>query len=331
MISATGMKETARFLAGTALIVCCLTLAGCSTGDATRSREGSDIVQSMSFWQPYLLYILASPHPRLYVEVDAVEGCAPSDRVLNKLRDFLTTYCNKPGGIEIGRSDVIPIATARGILPNPLARKYLDGPPDDPNAPSPAFMYVLYYSGALSDKHPGPEAGHAGKKITSRPRQRNVHPHADFLPYPAIIFMNKYFHFSRFILGWQRRLCKRCVAELADSSRQAPPSNLCFVGPVLVRSENGYHILSLPRCMRIVLGDLAEQDCRDFAAGVRAETPAPSDDNEEFLVDAQIKQEVLDDPVKMRDIINRVKNDPYEAVRGAAAKIWSEAEPACTR
>jgi len=326
----------------------------------------------MSFWQPYLLYILAAPHPRLYVEVDAVEGCAPSDRALSKLRDFLAAYCDKPGGIEIVRSDVIPIAAARGILPNPLARKYLNGPPNDPNAPSTAFMYVLYYSGALSDKHAGAEAGHAGKKASPHPRQREVHPHADLLPYPAIIFMNtnymtswgrgevlvheaghlsglarrstyaedyhclgftclmnEYFYFTRFMLGWQRRLCKRCVAELADSSRQPPPANLRFVGPVLVRSEDDYHILSLPKRMRIVLGDLTEQDCRDFAAGVLGKTPAPGGDNEEFLVGAQIRQEVLDDPAKMHDIISRVKNDPYDAVRDASARIWTETEPAC--
>ena len=82
--------------------------------------------------------------------------------------------------------------------------------------------------------------------------------------------------------------------------------------------------------MRIVLGDLTEEDCREFAVGVHAETPSPGGDNEEFLVSAQTKQEVLDDPAKMRDIISRIKNDPYEAVRGAAAKIWTEAEPAFT-
>jgi hypothetical protein len=86
------MKETPRFLAGTALIVCCLTLAGCSTGDAARTAEAPGIVQELSFWQPYLLYILASPHPRLYVEIDVVEGCAPSEAALNNLRNVLASY-----------------------------------------------------------------------------------------------------------------------------------------------------------------------------------------------------------------------------------------------
>jgi len=45
------------------------------------------------------------------VEVDAVEGCVPKQAALEKLRDFLSKYCNKPDGIEILRSDVIPIET----------------------------------------------------------------------------------------------------------------------------------------------------------------------------------------------------------------------------
>jgi hypothetical protein len=117
---------------------------------------------------------------------------------------------------------------------------------------------------------------------------------------------------------------------LAESSRQPPPSNLRFVGPVLVRSESGYHILSLPRRMRIVVGDLTEQDCRDFAAGVHDETPSPGGDNGEFLVDAHVDQEVLDDPATMRDLLSGIRTDPYEAVRGAAANPWSEVEPTGT-
>jgi hypothetical protein len=154
---------------------------------------------------------------------------------------------------------------------------------------------------------------------------------SDYHCLDAGCLMNKCFHFHRFVLGWQRRLCRRCVAQLADSSRPPPPSNLRFIGPVLVRSENGYHILSLPKRMRIVVGDLAEQDCRDFVAAVHAETTSPGGDNDEFRVDEVVKQEVVDEPAEMRDIINRVKDDPYEAVRDAAAKIWSEAESACTQ
>src|SRR2546426_3235292 len=119
--------EPSRFFA-TALIVSCLLLASCSTPNPRLSREGSDVIEIPESWKPNLLYLLASPHPRLYVEVDAVEGCAPNDVTLQNLRDFLSKYCNKPDGIEIVRSDVIPIEPARGISEKGLARKYINGP-----------------------------------------------------------------------------------------------------------------------------------------------------------------------------------------------------------
>src|SRR5215475_13106714 len=103
-----------------------LSLASCSAPKAPRSHSGPDAVKLTSFWQPQLLYILPSPHSRLYVEVDAVEGCQPSDATLNKLRDFLTTYCNKPDGIEIVRGDLIPAETARGVPLRALARKFMN-------------------------------------------------------------------------------------------------------------------------------------------------------------------------------------------------------------
>src|ERR1043165_2073016 len=40
------------------------------------------------FWQPYLLYRQASPCPRLYVEIDAVAGCEPSDTALKQLKEL---------------------------------------------------------------------------------------------------------------------------------------------------------------------------------------------------------------------------------------------------
>src|ERR1044071_768804 len=125
----------ARFCPGAMLIVTCLILTGCSIPTARRSQADSDIVKIPESWTPHLLYLLPSPHPRLYVEVDAVEGCMPDQAALQKLRDFLSKYCNKPDGIEIVGSDVIPIETARGISEKELARKFLNGPPKTTGSP----------------------------------------------------------------------------------------------------------------------------------------------------------------------------------------------------
>jgi tetratricopeptide (TPR) repeat protein len=136
-------------------------------------------------------------------------------------------------------------------------------------------------------------------------------------------------HLKRLLLGQnpitQRQLCDRCVAQLAESSRRAPSANLRFVGPVLVRSEAGYHVLSLPHRSRVIVGNLADQDCRDFAAAVRAETPLPGDDDGERRADGLPKEEVLREPAKLCAILDRAKADPYELVRSLASGWWARA------
>src|SRR4051812_13581821 len=133
-----------RFLP-TALLVSSLFIAGCSTPTASRPQRDSYVARIPESWNADLLYLLASPHPRLYVEVDAVEGCVPKAIALQKLRDLLSTYCNKPNGIEIVRSDVIPVEAARGIPEKALARKYMNGPENQSGSP-PAFIYMLFYN-----------------------------------------------------------------------------------------------------------------------------------------------------------------------------------------
>jgi hypothetical protein len=272
-----------RLVACGALVACGLALAGCSTPQAKRFSTGPDFTESLTFYVPDRLYLLVSPYPRLYVEVDAVQGCVPSEATLEKLRDFLRAYCDKPGGIEIARSDVIPVEAARGISPSALGRKYLDGPPENPAAPRAAFIYVLFYMDALCDQVPVPASRRPATGAASPPRVRTSNPHVDISPYPAMIYMSTHHvglrHFVGFkweekwnllheaghvlglafrpddasaghcrdwtclmsgagryrYLGLQRRLCERCVAQLAEASRQPPCTNLNFVRYWFVR------------------------------------------------------------------------------------------------
>lgn len=329
------------------------------------------MVKLNSFWQPQLLYILPSPYSRLYVEVDAVEGWQPSDETLNKLREFLSTYCAKPGGIEIVRGDVISTVTARGIPPTALARKFLNGPPDDTTNSPPAYLYVLYYDSSLCDKPPLAEAQEPRSKATQRPEPAPRKPHVDFLPYPSVIYMNpRYgpksaqndlliheaghelglagratnafayhclnekclmnwtirYHLGQLVFGMdpikQHSLCADCVAQLAQSANQAPPTNLRFVGPVLVRSEIGYDVLSLPNRVKLIAGGLTDQDCRDFVSVVRAE-PVPVK-NDDVRVAWLVKDELLREPANVNDSFNRARVDPLEPVRNTAPKIFAQ-------
>jgi tetratricopeptide (TPR) repeat protein len=355
-------------------ILGCLTLTSCSTPKAARATANAEALRITGFWQPHQLYLLASPHPRLYVEVDAVEESSPSDGTLNRLRDFLATYCKKPGGIEIARSDVIPLKQALGVLPSALARKFLNGPPTNGVEPPPAFLYVLFYNDVLSDRPVGVDTAHPGARPAPHRRLLNRNPHVDMLPYPAMIYMNVHFgfkssrdvlllheaghvlglafratnasdghclsraclmnpairdHLGRRLLGWdplepkQKQLCERCLAQLAASQAHPPPNNLRFVGPVLVRSEAGYHVLNLPHRAKVILGEVSEQDCRDFAAAVRAETASPGDTETEQRADASGKDDLLLDPPKLRELLTRINADPYWMVQRVASRLWT--------
>src|SRR5687768_1832846 len=182
------------------IVLACLILAGCAKGGATRPHtdessgrvaDGAGPLQRISFWEPQLLYLLNSPHPRLHVEVDAVEGCQPSDATLNKLRDFLAAHCHKPGAVHVARGNVIPARDARGRSPGTLARQHADGPPRGADDPPPAFMHVLFYDGALCDQSPaGAATAPAARPKPPRPKHARGQPHVRLLPYPAIIFIN---------------------------------------------------------------------------------------------------------------------------------------------
>jgi hypothetical protein len=366
------MRRSAKLqlIVGAILPLLAAYLTGCSTAKAPRSQSSPEAVKLTSFWQPQLLYILPSPHSRLYVEVDAVEGCQPSDTNLHKLREFLTTYCNKPDGIEIVRGDVIPASTARGIPLRALARKFMNGPPDN-NSGSPAYLYVLYCDPALCDKPALSDGEQRAVSTTSHHEPAVRKPHVDFLPYPPVMYINPSYgpksvqnelliheaghelglagrstnafayhcldkkclmnwtiryHIARSLLGMdpinQRHLCPLCIAQLSESAKQSPPANLRFVGPVLVRSETDFYVLSLPDRVKVIVGNLTEQDCRDFAAAVRAEKIPSNDDG--ARVDWFVKDEVVDRFAKVSDYFDQAKVDPLELVRTTAPRIFAQ-------
>src|SRR5581483_8097017 len=96
----------------------------------------------------------------------------------------------KPDGIEMKRSDIITREAALGLSPPALARKFLDGPPENAETSAPAFMYVLYYDGTLSGKT---NSGGSRLATAGRARARALrreHPHVDLFPYPAAMYIN---------------------------------------------------------------------------------------------------------------------------------------------
>ena len=62
----------------------------------------------------------------------------------------------------------------------------------------------------------------------------------------------------------------------------------------------------------MLVGDFREERSEDFAARVHAETPGA---NGSMRVICLARGEVLDDSVKVNQIINGFKNDPFDVVR----------------
>jgi tetratricopeptide (TPR) repeat protein len=71
--------------------------------------------------------------------------------------------------------------------------------------------------------------------------------------------------------------------------------------------------------VKVIAGELSDQDCRDFASAVRGEKIPPENDN--LRVNWLVKNEVLNEPAKIGELFDRAKADPLEPVRTTAPNI----------
>lgn len=342
--------------------VCLLLLLVISNGCVSR-KEPPKMAQkpSTSFWKPHRLYLDPLPHDRLYVEVDAVEGCEPSRAELQALGDVLQAHCRKPRGIEICQSSTIPKAEARGLSRRELARGWMNGPPAGKR--SPAYLYVLYYDDRLG----------------SRKEAARAKPHTELLPYPSAIFINRgyrpllkrwmmipvikheaghvlglamrpqnaqaahcteteclmqqnvAFHISRLLTGrdpvTQKTFCQHCLRQLETTSKQPPPTNLSFIGPVLVREQQGYRVLSLQGATALAIGGGREAAAKDFLNQERNRKTGPGENPDQTFYYAWIEDEIMKEPAKARACLDRACRDPYGIVREAAKGLRKQVFP----
>jgi hypothetical protein len=260
-----------------------LLAAGCQVFPKTST------VSSNRDWDHNNLYNTRAPYPRLYVEIDAVEGYAPSERDRLALEEFLRRYCDKPGGITVKVDTIIPRQTARNRTADSLAIEYMGGP----DVPDAAYLYVLYYNGRLQGKDRGVEnpsfshqpypivyidrayhmlgnpfgrtfsravllheTGHAlGLCATSSHHAKGGHctNHACRMN-PALNF-----NITRFVMlrnPWDNvELCKDCIADL-DRNRSSPAvASIDFWHGYYRRREAGYQVLGLPGLKYVRFGE----------------------------------------------------------------------------
>jgi hypothetical protein len=339
-----------------------LLLALICTGCASRKEPPKTAaVNPTSFWKPHLLYLNPKPHDRLYVEVDAVEGCKPSQEELEALGDVLKAHCLKPRDIEIDQSGVIPRAEAKGLSRRELARGWMNGPPATKRFP--AYLYVLYYDGRLG-----------GGKGAAR-----ANPHTELLPYPSAIFVNRGYkpsmgrwvttpliqheaghvlglamreenaqaghcteneclmqpniavHIFRLLTGrnpvTQKTFCQHCLKQLENSKKQPPAKNLSFIGPVLVREEMGYRVLSLQGATALAIGGGREEASNYFLNEERNRKTKPGENPDQTFYHAWIEDAVMRDRDKARAILDRACRDPYGMIRDSAEVLRKKAFP----
>lgn len=62
----------------------------------------------------------------------------------------------------------------------------------------------------------------------------------------------------------QTNLCTSCQRDLSEWRTGRPATNLFFVGPVMMRVEDGYYVASLPNELKLVSGDPAKFDVAGF-------------------------------------------------------------------
>jgi hypothetical protein len=90
---------------------------------------------------------------------------------------------------------------------------------------------------------------------------------------PCLMNASINFGLGKFILGrnpfTQTNLCENCRADLLADAAERTPDNLRFLGPMLVRSESNYHVVSLPSEVKLFSGDLSAFNTATFSEQAR--------------------------------------------------------------
>jgi hypothetical protein len=226
------------------------------------------------------------------VEIDAVKGSEPNEKTIETLHQYLLRYCDKPGEIQIVRNAPIPLKDAQATRPELLALRHMDGPVHSKHDGRTAYLYVLFYDSSqlLGKRYRRAVNPHA--KLLPYPAAiymdtRYIKKH-HLSKYEAQLLLHEVGH----ILGltwsqkrgddWrchcrnksclmyesyrvnilpfqkhrQKDLCELCKIDLEAARAAEADPKLKFMGPVMVRSEKDYHVLSLPAFVKLHFGPL---------------------------------------------------------------------------
>ena len=231
-----------------------------------------------TYCQPELPLLLSEPYSRLYVEVDTIESVEIPDGILDELKDFLSKYCRKPGGIEIVRNDIIQKSEYKDRSAEIVANLFIDGPPHDANDKQTAYIYVLFYDSKKMGKQRNFKTPHVNfpyscsvyydidfARIIKNRVARNfflhevghvlglckntAHGDGGHCSNKGCIMSTIGVSVTKSILGLPMKkldLCSDCQKDIKRAQATNPPTKMSFNGPFLVRQEQGYWVASLP-------------------------------------------------------------------------------------
>lgn len=347
------MKQIRRIYNAHHIISVMLCLAVLCTGCASLINVKQNIDPgSLSFWKPHMMYLQSTPCDGLYVEIDAVEGSVPNEETIETLRQFLLRYCDKPRGIQIVCNAPIPLQDAQATRPELLALRYMDGPPHSEYIGRTAYLYVLFYdSSQLLGKRyrqavnphaqllPYPaaiymdtryikkhhlskyeaqlllhEVGHILGLTWSQKRGDDWHCHCQNKS--CLMYESYRVNILLFWKHQKKDFCELCKADLEAARHGEIDTRLKFMGPVMVRSEKGYHVLSLPAFVKLHFGPLESIEWRDVLEQARNETSrwAAQPDTVAVIMDS-VKGMNPDELVSLHHAIENAKKDPCPTVR----------------
>lgn len=320
---------------------------------------GSKSVKLPTYMRPELLYLSEQPYSRLYVEVDTVEGVKVPEKWLDMLKEFLSTHCSKPDGIEIVRDEPIPFDDIKDMPIGPASILCLDGP--DPNSsPQPAYLHVFFYDkdkifkttrkephvisicpstifynvdcGYRLDKiikftlpH---EAGHVLGLCKNTEHSDGAHctnkkclmrPGPDHLQSLGLLL---------FGIPFKSDLCDDCLSDLEAYKSESSDPNLTFDGPFLIRKEDGYSVATLPYCVLLIPDAFKNNfNCHNALASTKEHYLAKK--YKYFYKSILISKSYDDSPPDMslyRDIFVKAANDPDPEVKQYAAQMLETLE-----
>jgi hypothetical protein len=329
-----------------------LLCVGVLAGSTEAARRGT--AQLPRGFNQERMYVQASPYGRLYVKVDRVEGVAVDPRWLAELKDFLATNCRKPDGVEVAQGAAIPLATVKGLSPSEIAGMRIEGPPS--GAGGTAWLYVLFYdSKKLGLKRPDNphvsygdypcaiyydvayarreqgyfagnalrhEAGHALGLCKDRSHSDGAHcKNKACLMYWTFVLRRDWFRHAPV----RKQLCEQCQQDLKESQAAGPDGRFSFSGPVLVRQEKDYWVLSYPGLVGLAFDKQHAMDWQGLLRSYRAwiQTQGKGKGSSIYAV-WQLKAEGKDGIDHLRKAIEKAKRDSSPLVQDTAKEAQRE-------